>query len=179
MTTLPQTVQFAVLPEAAVYIYGGVLTLVFSLAVILGSETVTEIATIGLSDGIGVPFVKILCSVLVLGAMFTSFWSTGFAFADVVGGRFGLGTRISWLVTTLPAALIAILLPLSVLDYVQIGAGALSFIFLLVVFPAYKHAIREPIRPLLLGKLSGKPALILFVVIATVLMAGSSFIPIS
>ena len=155
-----------------------VLTVIFSFAVILGSETVTEIATIGLSDGIGIPFVKVLCSVLVLGAMLTSFWSTGFAFADVVRDRFGLGTRVSWLAATAPAALIAILLPLSVLDYVQIGAGALSFIFLLVVFPAYLHAIREPINPLLLGRLSGKPALIVFVVIGTVLMAVSSFIPI-
>lgn len=157
----------------------GILTTAFSAAVILGSENVTEIATIGLTEGIGIPFVKILCSVLVLVAMFTSFWSTGFAFADVVAGRFKLSTKLSWLITTLPAALIAVLIPLSVLDYVQIGAGALSLIFLLVVFPAYMHAVKEPIRPLLLGKLSGKRGLIAFVVIGTVLMAAASLIPIS
>lgn len=155
-----------------------VLTVGFSIAAILGSRQVTEVATTGLSDGIGIPFVKVLCSVLVLGAMFTSFWSTGFAFADVVGGRFRLGTKVSWLITTAPAALVAILIPLSVLDYVQIGAGALSFIFLLVVFPAYLHAVKNPIRPLLLGKLSGKLPMILFVIVGTILMAVSSLIPI-
>ena len=157
----------------------GILTTVFSVAVILGSESVTEIATIGLSLGIGIPFVKVLCSLLVLGAMLTSFWSTGFAFSDVVSCRFKRSTQLSWLCTTLPAALIAVLVPLSVLDYVQIGAGALSLIFLLVVFPAYLHAVKDPIQPLLLGKLSGKRGLIAFVVIGTVLMAVASLIPIS
>ncbi|MBR4334962.1 MAG: hypothetical protein IKP74_00765 [Clostridia bacterium] len=157
----------------------GILTTVFSVAVILGSENVTEIATIGLSEGIGIPFVKVLCSLLVLGAMFTSFWSIGFAFSDVVFCRFKRSTQLSWLITTLPAALIAVLVPLSVLDYVQIGAGALSLIFLLVVFPAYLHAVKDPIQPLLLGKLSGKRGLIAFVVIGTVLMAVASLIPIS
>ena len=116
---------------------------------------------------------------LVLGAMFTSFWSIGFAFSDVVSCRFKRSTQLSWLITTLPAALIAVLVPLSVLDYVQIGAGALSLIFLLVVFPAYLHAVKDPIQPLLLGKLSGKRGLIAFVVIGTVLMAAASLIPIS
>ena len=157
----------------------GFLTVLYAVAVILGSETVTEVTTIGLSDGIGIPFVKVLCSVLVLGAMFTSFWSIGFAFSDVAGGKFGLPTRLSWLISTLPAALIAILIPLSVLDYVQIGAGALSLIFLLIVFPAYLHAVKEPIQPLLLGRLSGKPVLIAVVVIGTVLMAAASLVPIS
>ena len=139
----------------------------------------TEVTTIGLSDGIGIPFVKVLCSVLVLGAMFTSFWSIGFAFSDVLGGRFGLPTRLSWLITTLPAALIAALLPLSVLDYVQIGSGVLSLLFLLIVFPAYLHAVKNPVQPLLLGRMSGKPALLAIVVIGTVLMAVASLVPIS
>jgi hypothetical protein len=155
------------------------ITVVFSTAAILGSKTVTETATIGLSDGIGIPFVKVLCSVLVIGAMFTSFWSIGFAFSDVVSIQFKLDTRLSWLITTIPAVLTAILLPLSILNYVQIGAGALSIIFLIVVFPAYKHAIDNPINPPLLGKISGKWPLILIVVIGTILMAISSFVPVT
>lgn len=154
------------------------ITVAFTVAVILGSDTVTEIATIGLSESIGIPFVKILCSVLVLLAMFTSFWSSGFAFADVVGGQFGLSAKISWLIATLPALLIAVFLPLSVLDYVQIGAGALSIILVIVVLPAYYNAVKMPKQKLLLGKLSGNKALIIAVAVAIILMAISSFIPI-
>lgn len=155
------------------------ITLTFSIAVILGSKEVTQTATIGLANGIGIPFVKILCAILVLGAMFTSFWSTGFAFSDVVGNQLKINNKLSWLITTLPATLIAVLIPLSVLDYVQIGAGALSIIFLIVVFPAYMHAIKNPIKPLLLGKLSGNLGMIIFVIVGTILMAVSSFVPVS
>ena len=154
------------------------ITVAFTVAVILGSDTVTEIATIGLSESIGIPFVKILCSVLVLLAMFTSFWSSGFAFADVVGGQFGLSARISWFIATVPALLIAVFLPLSILHYVQIGAGALSIILVIVVLPAYYNAVKKTKQALLLGKLSGSKALITAVAVAIILMAISSFIPI-
>ena len=155
------------------------ITMAFTVAVILGSDTVTEIATLGLSESIGIPFVKILCSVLVLLAMFTSFWSSGFAFADVVGGQFGLSTKISWFIATAPALLIAVFLPLGVLDYVQIGAGALSIILVIVVLPAYANAVKNAEHTLLLGRLSGNKALIAAVAVAIMLMAISSFIPIN
>ncbi len=153
-------------------------TIAFTVAVILGSDTVTEIATIGLSNGIGIAFVRIICSVLVLLAMFTSFWSSGFAFADVVGGQFGLSTRLSWFITTIPALLIAIFLPIGILDYVQIGAGALSIILVIVVLPAYYNAVKQPKTELLLGKCSGNKIMLSIVAIFISLMAVSSFIPI-
>ena len=154
------------------------ITVAFTVAVILGSDTVTEIATIGLSSGIGIAFVRIICSVLVLLAMFTSFWSSGFAFADVVGGQFGLSTRISWFIATVPALLIAVLLPLGILDYVQIGAGALSIILVIVVLPAYYNAVKQPKTKLLLGKFSGNKIMLSLVALFIILMAVSSFIPI-
>ena len=154
------------------------ITVAFTVAVILGSDTVTEIATIGLSNSIGIPFVRVLCSVLVLLAMFTSFWSSGFAFADVVGGQFGLPARLSWFIATVPALLIAVFLPLGVLDYVQIGAGALSIILVMVVLPAYSNAVRRPKATLLLGQCSGNRIMLTLVAICIVLMALSSFIPI-
>lgn len=154
------------------------ITAAFTAAVILGSDTVTEIATIGLSNSIGIVFVHILCSVLVLLAMFTSFWSSGFAFADVVSGQFGLSLKLSWFIATLPAVLIAVFLPLGVLDYVQIGAGALSIILVIVVLPAYCNAVKKSNNTLLLGKLSGNKVLVVSVAAAIVLMAVSSFIPI-
>ncbi|MBQ2988459.1 MAG: hypothetical protein IJD59_05080 [Clostridia bacterium] len=155
------------------------ITAAFTAAVILGSDTVTEIATIGLSASIGIPLVKLLCSVLVLLAMFTSFWSSGFAFSDVVGGQFGLSARLSWFIATVPALLIAVFLPLGVLDYVQIGAGALSIILVIVVLPAYQNAVKNPKERLLLGRCSGNQFMIAAVAVAVILMAVSSFIPIA
>ena len=155
------------------------ITMAFTVAVILGSDTVTEIATIGLCESIGIPFVKMLCSVLVLLAMFTSFWSSGFAFSDVVAGQLGLSARFSWLVATVPTLLIAVFLPLGVLDYVQIGAGVLSIILVIVVLPAYFNAAQKPKETLLLGKCSGNKLVIASLAVAMILMAVSSLIPIA
>lgn len=155
------------------------ITMAFTAAVILGSETVTEIATIGLTESIGNPFVKVLCSLLVLFAMFTSFWSSGFAFSDVVAGQLGFSARVSWFIATVPALLIAAFLPLGVLDYVQIGAGALSIILVIVVLPAYSNAVKKPKETLLLGKCSGNKPMLALVAVAMILMAVSSLIPIA
>ena len=155
-----------------------IITVIFAVATILGSETITEVATIGLSDGIGIPTVKVLCSVFVLFAMFSSFWSSGFAFADVVRGQLKMVSPVAWLIATAPALLIALFLPLTVLGVVQIGAGALSVILVIVVLPAYYNAARKASKPLLLGKLATSKVLMALVALAIVLMAVSSFIPI-
>ena len=155
-----------------------IITVIFAVATILGSETITEVATIGLSDGIGIPFVKELCSVFVLFAMFSSFWSSGFAFADVVQGQLKTSSRVAWVIATLPAMLLALFMPLTVLDFVQIGAGALSVILVIVVLPAYCNAARKATKPLLLDKFATSKVLIGLVALAIVLMAVSSFIPI-
>lgn len=155
------------------------LTVIFAAAVILGSDEITEIATIGLANSLEMPFVRIICSVFVLLAMFSSYWSSGFAFADAVQAQFKLTAKRAWAVSTLPTLLIAIFLPLSVLDYVQIGAGALSIILVIVVLPAYRNAVKSSDRILLLGK-AGKSRLLLWVVGSLVcLMAVSSLIPIN
>lgn len=155
------------------------ITILFTVSVIIGSENVTEIATIGLSDSIGIGFVKVLCSVLVLFAMFSSFWSSGYAFADVVSRQFKISPRWAWFIATVPAVIIATILPLTLLDYIQIGAGALSVILVIVVLPAYYNAVRKSEKEPLLGKLSRSKALIFAVAAAICLMAVSSFIPIS
>ena len=154
------------------------ITVVFALATILGSETITEVATIGLSDGIGIPVVKVLCSVFVLFAMFSSFWSSGFAFADVVRGQLKTSSPVAWLIATVPAVLIALFMPLTLLDFVQIGAGALSAILVIVVLPAYYNAARKATKPLLLVRFATIKVLTALVAVAIGLMAISSFIPI-
>lgn len=154
------------------------ITLLFTVAVILGSEDITEIATIGLVDSIGIPFVKVICSVFVMLAMFSSFWSSGLAFADVVGEQLKISKKWAWLLATLPTVVIAVILPLTVLDYVQIGAGALSVILVIVVIPAYYNSVKYSKRKPLLGKMAKSRVLIAATAAAICLMAISSFIPI-
>ena len=155
------------------------ITLLFTAAVVLGSDTITRIATIGLCNGIGLTVLRPVCAVFVLLAMLSSFWSSGLALTDVLTQETRLPYRLSWLISTIPALLAAMLLPLSVLNYVQIGAGALSVILILVVIPAYRNAVKGSTRPPFLGKAANSPVMLTFVCLAVLLMAVSSLIPIS
>jgi amino acid permease len=155
----------------------GSITMLFSIATIIGSETVAEIATIGLAEGTGIPFVRILCSFLVLLAMFTSFWSSGIAFSQVIENQLRCGEKTSWLIATAPAVIISVFIPLTVLDYVQIGAGALSVILVIVVLPAYHHSIKNCLSPLLPRKIAQSRFLLCIMAFAIILMALSSFVP--
>ena len=154
------------------------ITLLFSVVTIIGSEKVTEIATIGLSESLNFSLIKIICSVFVLLAMLSSFWSSGLAFAEVLEQQTNLSKTVSWFISTLPTVIIAIILPLSILDYIQIGAGALSIILVIVVLPAYYNAVKASDH-CLLGKFAKSKLLISTVAIAICLMCISSFITIN
>jgi amino acid permease len=154
------------------------LTFVFTVVSLIGSKEVTEVAIIGLSDTLGKPWIKIVCSLFVLLAMFTSYWSSGLAFADVIADEFGMGKRLAVVIGTLPATVLAILLPLSILDYAQIGAGALSVVVGVIILPAYYNAVKDKKEGLLLGKFAKSKLLIGLIGVSTILMAISSFIPI-
>lgn len=154
------------------------LTLLFVVASIIGSEKVTPVATIGLTEAIGKPWVTVLCSVFVLLAMFTSYWSSGLAFADTLKDEFKIGGRAAWLLSTLPTIIIALVFPMSILDFVQIGAGALSIVVVIIILPAYYNSVRNSEGDLLLGRFAKSKALLWVVGIFTAIMAVSSFIPI-
>lgn len=154
------------------------LTLLFTLAAMIGSEEVTPVATIGLTKAIGMPWVEVLCGVFVLLAMLTSYWSSGLAFADTLKDEFKMGKRTAWLLSTLPTILLVLILPLSVLDFVQIGAGALSIVVMSILLPAYHNAVKNADEGLLLGRLGKSRALLWLAGAFTLIMAISSLIPI-
>lgn len=159
-------------------IINATLTILFTIAAIIGSKEVTEVATIGLVETIGKPWVKFMCSGFVLLAMFSSYWSSGLAFADVIKDQFKVNKNLAWIISTIPTITLAILFPLSILEYVQIGAGALSIIVGIIILPSYYNAVKNSKKELLLGKFAKSKILVWTVGIFTFIMAISSLIPI-
>ena len=152
-----------------------ILTIIFAFITIIGSKEVTTIATIGLGETINNPIIKILCSLFVLIAMFSSYWTSGLAFTDIVESSLKTNRRVAWIISTIPTIIIALLLPMSILDYIQIGAGVLSIILVLVIIPAYYHAVKKEKNPLL-GIIAKKKMLLAAVALFTIVMAISSLI---
>lgn len=156
-----------------------ILTLLFGMVTILSSDEVTDIATIGLSNSLPYYFVKVICSIFVIVSMLTSYWSIGLAFVDVIREYLGTGQRISWLLSTVPTLIVVLILPLSVTEYIQLIAGGLSVMLGLLVIPAYRNAVRDSDRELLLGKYGKSKVLLGITIFCILLMAFSSFIPMS
>ncbi|MEE3343231.1 MAG: aromatic amino acid transport family protein [Bacilli bacterium] len=154
-----------------------ILTIVFAYITIISSKKITTIATIGLSDTINNSFIKILCSLFVLSAMFSSYWTSGLAFTDIVENELKTKRRTAWIISTIPTIIIALLLPMSILDFIQIGAGALSIILVLVIIPAYYHAVKKEKEPLL-GNIAKSKILLITISVFIIIMAISSLIPI-
>lgn len=154
------------------------LTFLFIIATIIGSNTITQVATIGLTDSIASPVISIVCSVFVLLALATSYWSSGLAFADTLKDELKINKKIAWLLSTIPTIIIALVFPMPILDYVQIGAGALSIVLIIIILPAYNNAVKNSKGNLLLGKLAKSKVLLWLAGIFMLIMAVSSFIPI-
>lgn len=155
-----------------------ILTIIFALATIMVSKEVTSIATIGITNTLNIPIIKIMCSIFVLLAMFSSYWTSGLAFSDIIEVQMKKSKRVSWAISTVPTIIIALIVPFSILDFIQIGAGALSIILVLVILPAYYHAVKSEKKPLL-GKYATSKALLGIVILFIILMAVASFIPIN
>ena len=153
------------------------LTILFAIVALIVSKEVTSIATIGITESLNLPIVKVICSIFVLLAMFSSFWTSGLAFSDILEVQLKVSRRTSWIISTIPTIILAILIPFSILDYIQIGAGALSIILILVILPAYYHSVKKEKKPLL-GKIAQSKTMIALVAIFTIIMAIASFIPI-
>ena len=66
---------------------------------------------------------------------------------------------------------------MSILDIIQIGSGALSIILVIVIIPAYYHAVKKEKKPLL-GSFAKSKLLLTLVSIFIIVMAISSFISI-
>jgi len=81
------------------------ITMIFTIAVLIASEEITSVATIGLSRSIGLVS-QTACSIFVLLAMFTSYWSIALAQLDIIHEQTNLNRNLCWLAATLPTLFI-------------------------------------------------------------------------
>jgi amino acid permease len=121
-------------------VFNGLLTIGFTWLVRSSAAGVTRVATAGLSARYGAA-VKGVCAVFVVLAMLTSFISISLAQLDVISGELKSGRRLSWLLATLPALILAVVLPLGYAGYIEIIGGIVAVIIAFLVLPAYRHAI--------------------------------------
>ncbi len=167
-------IKFAVIAGIGL---NALITMIFIVSVLTASEEITSVATIGLSNSIGFAS-QIACSVFVLLAMFTSYWSIAFAQLDIINEQTKADRRLCWLIATVPTIFISIFLPGSFISYIQVAGGSVALIIGCLLLPTYYKAIVNSNNQLILGRIGKSKFLLLFIFVCYLIMAISSFIKI-
>lgn len=151
------------------------ITLFFTFSAIKASDTVTQVATIGLSSSLG-NMTKVVCALFVALAMFTSYLSIALAQIDIICTEIKVKRKTAFMGATVPSLLTALFLPISFIAMIQVVGGIVAVITSLLVIPGYIKATEHSNGNLMLGNL-GKNKILLSIVLASyILMAASSFI---
>jgi amino acid permease len=129
----------AVRAVAAGLAINGVLIGTVALVALGVSAEVTEVAIVGLSDGLG-PRAGGIGEIFVFIALLTSYWAVSLALADIISERTNIGYRSAWLVATLPSLLLLYVGAMGFLDFVQLAAGLTAIVIAAVTIPMYVSA---------------------------------------
>ncbi len=152
-----------------------ILILVISVCSLLSSTGITELAMVGWSAGIGL-WAQVIGGLFTVLAMLTTYWSLSLALGGIVDDMLHTGTKISWLLATLPSLILVLFNVAGFLDLMRTAGGLIAIIIAVMVVPAYHNARRDvPENDLL--RCSGL-ALEIMIVIAYILMAVGSVVPV-
>ena len=152
-----------------------ILILVISVCSLLSSTEITELAMVGWSAGIGL-WAQLIGGLFTVLAMLTTYWSLSLALGGIVDDMLHTGTKISWLLATLPSLILVLFNAAGFLGLMRTAGGLIAIIIAVMVVPAYHNARRDVPENNLLRR-SGLP-LEIVIVIAYILMAVGSVVPV-
>ena len=152
-----------------------ILIIVISVCSLLSSTEITELAMVGWSAGIGL-WAQVIGGLFTVLAMLTTYWSLSLALGGIVDDMLHTGTKISWLLATLPSLILVLFNMAGFLDLMRTAGGLIAIIIAVMVVPAYHNARRDVPENNLLRR-SGLP-LEIMIVIAYILMAVGSVVPV-
>ena len=158
----------------------GALTAIVALIALGVSNTVTEVAIIGIAEVIG-PWAGVISSLFIVAALVTSYWSVSLALADILQERTGISSKLAWLLATLPSLLILWVGAWQFLEWLRLAAGATALVVALITLPMYRQAQRSgPVKDpgWTLGRWGG-PAMLALALLALILMAVGSLVSVN
>ncbi len=113
-----------------------VISLIVTVCAVITSPEVTKVAVVGWAEAVG-GIIRILGSLFILLAMFTSYWSIGFATCGIISARTKKTFGLSFVLATVPALLITFIIPGGFMEYMKIAGGAVAVIISLMLIPTY------------------------------------------
>lgn len=148
--------------------------ILITLAVLLSSEVVTEVAIVGWAAALG-GFTGILGSLFISLAMLGTFWSISLQLSDMTKEYFHCGRVLAWLAATAPSFLLALLPVAGFISLMQIAGGATAVVVACMAVPAYRNAIKGQ-NNLLLSSWGKSKALSVVIIVMYLCMAIASLL---
>lgn len=145
-----------------------ILIILITVASLLSSAEITEVAMVGWSRGIG-KWAELVGSIFTLLAMVTTYWSISLALSDIVEEQTRMSKRLCWLIATLPSLLLTFLPMGGFMEFMRLAGGLIAIIVAVMVIPAFRKCRKEEGESIL-GN-SGGTALQIIIAIMYVLMA--------
>lgn len=151
-----------------------IIIIVINFCALLASPEVTEVGIVGWAKGIGL-WAEIAGGLFTLLAMVTTYWSLSLALADIVRDTLHIGSRLSWLIATLPSLLLALFSLSGFMEFMRLAGGLISIVIALMIVPAYINARNDVPGSIL--KHNGNLACAL-IILAYVLMGIGNIVPV-
>ena len=149
-----------------------VLSVVVSVCAVITSKEVTKVAIVGWAEAVGGP-IRILGSLFILLAMFTSYWSIGFATTEIIVTQTKKSFGLSFILGTVPALLLTLVLSNGFLEYMKIAGGAVAVIISLMVIPTYLICTKGKEQTVMNRAEASKAAIAVVFVMYLVMAVGS------
>lgn len=158
--------------------YGFLINLVISVIVtvcaVITSSEVTKVAIVGWAESVG-GIIQILGSVFILLAMFTSYWSIGFATTEIISNQTKKTFGLSFVLATVPALILTFVLSSGFMEYMKIAGGAVAVIISLMLIPTYLICTKGK-KVTILNRIESSKISVLIVFVMYLVMAVGSFI---
>ena len=119
-----------------------IISVIVTVCAILTSAEVTKVAVVGWAKAVG-GIIQILGSIFILLAMFTSYWSIGFATTKIISNQTKWPFALSFALATVPALIITFVVPGGFMEYMKIAGGAVAVIISLMLIPTYLICTKE------------------------------------
>ena len=149
-----------------------VLSVFVSVCAVITSKEVTKVAIVGWAEAVGGP-IRILGSLFILFAMFTSYWSIGFATTEIIVTQTKKSFGLSFILGTVPALLLTLVLSNGFLEYMKIAGGAVAVIISLMVIPTYLICTKGKEQTVMNRAEASKAAIAVVFVMYLVMAVGS------
>lgn len=151
-----------------------IISIIITICTIATSKEVTEIAIVGWADSVG-GTIRIIGSVFIVFAMFTSYWSIGLATTDIIAGTTKKTFGMSFVLATIPALVMTFFLDKSFMEYMKIAGGAVAVIISLLLIPTFVICTKEK-NCIIMRKYEKHVVTTVFIFVMYILMAIGSFI---